>query len=86
MAKEKVIRWSNPFLRLGIERGRRQRRSQAESELVLKQLKHRVGSLTTSQQEAIRKLNLRDIEAIAEALLDFRSGTDLDQWLLAHSK
>jgi flagellar biosynthesis/type III secretory pathway protein FliH len=93
MAREKVIQWSNPFIELGIERGLRQGRRQgrqegrkAEIELVLRQLRRRLGSLTAAEKEAVRKLTLRNIEAIAEALLDFRSSADLDQWLLAHSK
>ena len=93
MAREKVIRLTNPFIELGIHRGRqqgrqqgrRQGRQQGEIELVLRQLKRRLGSLTSAQQEAVRKLRLRRIEALGEALLDFHSKTDLSLWLKSHS-
>ena len=94
MAREKVIRLTNPFIELGIHRGRRQGRQegrrqgrqQGEIELVLRLLKRRLGSLTAAQEEAVRILKLRRIEALGEALLDFNSRADLDYWLQAHSR
>jgi hypothetical protein len=90
MAREKVIRLTNPFIELGIHRGRqegrRQGRQQGEIELVLRQLKRRLGSLTAAQEEAVRMLKLRRIEALGEALLEFNSRADLDRWLKAHSR
>jgi hypothetical protein len=82
MAREKVIQLTNPFIELGIHRGRQQ----GEIELVLRQLKRRLGSLTPAQEESVRMLKLRRIEALGEALLEFNSRTDLDCWLKAHSK
>jgi hypothetical protein len=82
MAREKVIRLTNPFIELGIHRGRQQ----GEIELVLRQLKRRLGSLTAAQEEAVRMLKLRRIEALGEALLEFNSRADLDRWLKAHSR
>jgi hypothetical protein len=82
MAREKVIRLTNPFIELGIHRGRQQ----GEIELVLRQLKRRLGSLTAAQEEAVRMLTLRRIEALGEALLEFNTRADLDSWLKAHSR
>jgi predicted transposase YdaD len=90
MTREKVIRLTNPFIELGIHRGRQEGRKlgrqQGEIELVLRQLKRRLGSLTAAQKEAVRILSLRRIEALGEALLDFNSRSDLDHWLKAHSR
>jgi len=102
MAREKVIQLTNPFIELGILRGRRQGRKQGilkgrqqgilkgrqqgEVELVLKQLRRRFGSLAASQEKAVRMLKLSRIEALGEALLEFTSRADLDRWLHAHSK
>jgi len=97
MAREKVIQLTNPFIELGITRGRRQGRKegrqeghkegrkegrqQGEIELVLRQLKRRLGSVTASQEKALRVLSLSRIGALGEALLEFSSGADLDRWL-----
>jgi hypothetical protein len=62
------------------------RSREGEIELVLRQLKRRVGVLTASQERAVRKLELPRIEAISEALLDFTSRADLTRWLRANSK
>jgi hypothetical protein len=94
MAREKVIQLTNPFIELGILRGRRQGRKQGilkgrqqgEVELVLKQLRRRFGSLAASQEKAVRMLKISRIEALGEALLEFTSRADLDRWLHAHSK
>jgi len=89
MAREKVIQWTNPFIELGIERGRRQgilKGQQRETDLVLRQLKRRFGHLTASQGKTVRALNLRRVEALGEALLEFNSRADLDCWLKSHSR
>jgi len=93
MAREKVIKLTNPFIELSIHRGRKQGRregilkgQQRETDLVLRQLKRRFGLLTAFQEKAVRGLNLRRIEALGEALLEFTSDADLDRWLHAHSK
>ena len=86
MTREKVIRLTNPFIELGIRRGRQEGRQQGEIELVLRLLKRRLGSLTSAQDEAVRMLKLRRIEALGEALLEFNSRADLDFWLKAHSR
>ncbi len=57
-----------------------------EHQLVVRQLKRRVGRLTASQEGSIRKLGLSRIEALSEALLDFQSRADLSRWLRQNSK
>lgn len=72
---------------LGEERGREQGREQGlktgELEITLRLLRRRCGGLTASQVARIRALPLPQLEALADALLDFQSAADLDAWLAA---
>jgi hypothetical protein len=80
---------NNPLVRLGMTEGRQKGRLEGlhrEIELVLRQLHRRLGTVSPRQQQAIRKLPLARIEALGEALLDFRTATDLRDWLKSHSK
>ena len=88
---------TNPFIELGKQRGLQQGlqqgreqgreqglqqgRQQGEADLVLKLISRRLGALSNSQEKAVRKLPLRKIEALGEALLDFTSVADLSRWL-----
>jgi len=49
--------------------------------LILRQLSRRVGKVTPELETAIRNLSLTQLEDLAEALLDFDSLQDLEQWL-----
>jgi hypothetical protein len=76
----------NKGVRRGIRRGVHQGRQQEGAELVLRLLARRVGSVIPSQEVAIRKLPLSDIESLGEALLDFVSAADLAAWLKSRSR
>ncbi|MDR9403061.1 MAG: DUF4351 domain-containing protein [Halothece sp. Uz-M2-17] len=49
--------------------------------LIFKQLSRQVGKITPELETAIRSLSLNQLEDLAEALLDFHSLQDLQQWL-----
>ena len=49
--------------------------------LILRQLSRRVGKVTPELETAIRSLSLNQLEDLAEALLEFHSLQDLQQWL-----
>jgi hypothetical protein len=49
--------------------------------LVLRLLRRRVGRLPEARRRSIHNLSLPKIEALGEALLDFRSPEDLTRWL-----
>ena len=66
---------------LGEERGREQGLKTGELEITLRQLRRRCGGLTPSQEARIRPLPLPQLEALAEALLDFKGADDLEAWL-----
>jgi len=55
---------------------------QAEAaSMILRQLQRRCGPLSPEQQSQIQALPLAELEALAEALLDFRWTADLTAWL-----
>jgi predicted transposase YdaD len=66
---------------LGEERGREQGLKTGELEITLRQLRRRCSGLTPSQEARIRALPLPQLEALAEALLDFKGADDLEAWL-----
>ncbi|MFN9695009.1 MAG: DUF2887 domain-containing protein [Synechococcaceae cyanobacterium] len=66
---------------LGEQRGREQGLKTGELEITLRQLRRRCGGLTPSQEARIRALPLPQLEALAEALLDFKGADALEAWL-----
>jgi hypothetical protein len=64
----------------GIEQGIEQGR-QREQQLIIRQINRRVGEMESSLIDSIRALTIEKLELLGEALLDFSSVTDLEQWL-----
>lgn len=54
---------------------------EGESKLVLRQLTRRFGTLPPELEEPVKALSLEQIEALAEALLDFQTLEELGAWL-----
>ncbi len=89
----KEILMRNPLVRFGmskglsegLRKGMRQGRRRGEAELVLRQLARRLGAISPAQENTVRKLSLAGIETLGEALLDFRSNSDLARWLKSHA-
>jgi len=65
----------------GREQGLEQGLKTGELELTMRLLQRRCGGLTPSQEARIRALPLPQLEALAEALLDFQAAADLEKWL-----
>ena len=65
----------------GREQGLEQGLKTGELELTMRLLQRRCGGLTPSQEARIRALPLPQLEALAEALLDFKGADDLEAWL-----
>jgi predicted transposase/invertase (TIGR01784 family) len=73
--KESVIYqeiWSE-----GLQEGRQE----GEANLVLRLLNRRIGDISPELLPNIRSLDLEQLENLGEALLDFQSLQDLEQWL-----
>jgi predicted transposase YdaD len=69
----------------GIAEGRAQGEQVGEVRLVLRLLARRVGTLPTSVEAQVRALELPQLEALGEALLDFAQLSDLTNWLQGNS-
>jgi predicted transposase/invertase (TIGR01784 family) len=69
----------------GWAEGRQEGKLQGERSLVLRLLQRRLGAVPQDLLAQIDQLPLAQLEALAEALLDFGSETDLRDWLRAHS-
>jgi predicted transposase YdaD len=67
------------------EEGREEGRQEGQAQLLLRLLQRRCGSLPSQAQDRIRTLSVEQLEKLGEALLDFRSVSDLDQWLNTQS-
>ena len=64
--------------------GRQEGRQAEAAALTLRLLQRRCGSLNPNQQARIEALPLSALEALADALLDFKGPEDLQAWLSGH--
>jgi predicted transposase YdaD len=70
----------------GKEEGRQEGRQEGEATLVLRQLQRRYGALAPRVTEQVTRLSALQLEALGEALLEFRELADLEQWLATHGR
>jgi predicted transposase YdaD len=56
-------------------------RQEGEANLVLRQLNRRIGGISAELSAKLSSLSLENLENLGEALLDFQSVEDLEQWL-----
>ena len=65
--------------------GRQEGRQEGEAAVTLRQLNRRCGPLSDATTAQIQALPLEELEALADALLDFQGPTDLVAWLAVNS-
>ncbi|MCG9890725.1 MAG: DUF4351 domain-containing protein [Thermosynechococcaceae cyanobacterium MS004] len=73
--------------RFGIEKGIQQGIEQGierERSLILRQLTRKIGTISPNVETQIAALSVAQLESLGEALLDFSSSADLDEWLRSH--
>jgi predicted transposase YdaD len=83
-ADSSQTRYYQEVLQIGKQEGRQEGRQEMlrqEIALILRLLTRRCGNLTIAKQEQVRLLPIDILEALGEALLDFRGIEDLDIWL-----
>jgi predicted transposase YdaD len=66
------------------QEGREEGKAQEGRMLILRQLTRRLGTLPPTLSAQVEGLSLVQLEALAEALLDFSSEADLEAWLTAN--
>lgn len=71
---------------VGQQKGRQEGRQEEGATLILRQLHRRCGELAPTVREQITLLSLSQLEALGEALLEFRGLADLERWLVAHAR
>ena len=64
------------IVREGLEQGRR-----SEVKLIMRLLQRHLGKIGTEIQNQIADLSFTQLEDLGEALLDFKTETDLRNWL-----
>lgn len=70
------LEWEQQTEQRGEQRGLQRERS-----LILRQLTRRVGQVSPTLTSKVECLSLEHLELLGEALLDFSSAADLDNWL-----
>jgi predicted transposase YdaD len=67
----------------GIERGR-QEAIVKEKDLIVRQIKRKVGNIDMELENRVKSLNIEVIEVLAEAIFDLDTVEDLQNWLDKH--
>ena len=78
-------RAAQDLLDQGRQEGREEGEAQGEAKVTLRQLNRRCGPLSEVTTAGIQALPLQQLEALAEALLDFTGPADLAAWLAEHA-
>jgi hypothetical protein len=68
-------------LQQGLQQGEQRGLQQGEQQLILRQLNRRVGEIDSSLIVKVKELSIEKLEELGEALLDFTSVADLENWL-----
>ena len=68
----------------GRQEGRQEGWQEGELDLALRLLQKRCGQLAPEQERRVRELPPQQLEALAEAVLDFEGMADLNAWLTAN--
>ena len=84
-AKElRHTRAAQQWIAEGRQEGEARGRALGEATVTLRQLNRRCGPLSEATTARIQGLPLEQLEALAEALLDFSGPADLTAWLEEH--
>jgi Domain of unknown function (DUF4351) len=79
-----VTSWMRQGLEQGLEQGLQRGKQQEAASLIIRQLTRRVGLINQQLEENIRTLATSQLEDLGEALLDFTTVSDLENWLIAN--
>jgi predicted transposase YdaD len=78
-------KWRQETLDEGLQQGLEQELQRGRQEegrsLVRRLLNRRIGTISPTSEAKILTLSISELEILCEALLDFSSSADLDDWL-----
>src|SRR5207302_11483877 len=78
---ELTTSWKEEGLKEGRQEGRQEGRREGEQEVLRRMMKRRWTTLSPALEKKVRRLSVSQLESLSEALLDFSSAADLEQWL-----
>lgn len=81
--KEEVMQIVTSWMEQGIEQGR-QEAIVKEKDLIVRQIKRKVGNIDMELENRVKSLNIEVIEVLAEAIFDLDTVEDLQNWLDKH--
>jgi Domain of unknown function (DUF4351) len=79
--QEDIMQIVTSWMEQGIAKGRTEGRTEEARSLILRQLIRRFGTFSVRMKTEVQSLNLQQLEALSEALLDFDQLSDLTDWL-----
>ena len=85
MEELRHTRAAQDWLAAGRQEGRQEGLQEGEAAVTLRQLNRRCGPLSEATTAQIQALPLEQLEALADALLDFQGPADLASWLAANA-
>ena len=65
----------------GLEQGRQEGRQEGQTNLIVRMLKRRWGTLAPELEIRLSRLSLAQLESLGEMLWDFKAPSDLQRWL-----
>jgi hypothetical protein len=81
LEEERKMPLISPTEQLAMERGEERGIQQGGERLIIRLLNRRFGVIPASLTEKIHQLSIEQLELLGEALFDFSTITNLDQWL-----
>lgn len=80
-----VTSWMEEGLQQGLQEGKQQGLQEGKQEealsLTRRLLSRRIGAISSETEVQLQQLSLSQLEDLAEALLDFSTANDLEDWL-----
>jgi len=74
------LEWEQKTLQQGREEGELEGELKGKQQLITKQLNRRLAEIQPPLVEQIRQLPVQQLELLGEAIFDFSTMTDLEEW------
>ena len=79
--QETVMQLTNEWIRKGQREGKREGKREGRLEIVLRLLRRRFDDLPADVDQRVGGLSTPKLDELADAILDFRSSSDITAWL-----
>ncbi len=78
---EVMTSWEKKGWEAGLQQGEVRGRQQGELNLLKSQVSYRLGKLSRKLETRLKRLTTAQLEELGKALFDFKTMTDLTEWL-----